>query len=522
MNRMIKKEKKLAITGANGYLGKNVIKRAVEKGWQVNAIVRREEVIDELVDLGAKVFLIKKFDIDLYLHAFEDCKAVLHFANVVCGTKDLFMQVNVEGFSTIIKAAEQAKVERIVYPSGLGVDQYGKVEWATNEYFHSKSMAEQLLQHGNVQYVIFRPSYILGPGDELIPEIIEQISDGKVIIAGDGKVPMQPIFVQDAIEAFLAAARGVGESNLIYNLVGLDAINMMDLVELIYNEVRKLGLNIPKPDIEIIAYEDAPEQLGICKEMVDVMKCDLLKDGNIAANALRFNLSRLNDAIKAAVGAQLALKIQDEEKRAIVLLSGGIDSVTALYWAIKNDFDVIALTINYKWRPKKELTSSRQITEILGIKLVEAQLDFMQQATDLRFEGYPSPSATNAPEGFIPLKNLIFFSVAAFFAETYACKYIIAGEIIDDADYYPDASREFFRNLEGLINMSKHSGDNTTQKILFPFAEKTKGQIITIANELEVPIELTWSCYGDFDTPCGKCLPCRNRQEALKLFYKKN
>ena len=88
----------IAITGANGYLGKNTIKAAKERGWIVNAIVRREETIDIVKALGAIPYLIKDFDVHQLENAFKSCKAVIHFANIVCGSKSQFELVNMSEY----------------------------------------------------------------------------------------------------------------------------------------------------------------------------------------------------------------------------------------------------------------------------------------------------------------------------------------------------------------------------------------------------------------------------------------
>ena len=116
----------------------------------------------------------------------------------------VFTQINVEGTKKVVEAAKDMNVGRIIYPSGLGTNYYDKAPWAKNNYFQSKFLAEKEIMKGGVPYIIFRPSYILGPGDELIPEIIDQIWDSNIFIAGSGKIPMQPIFADDATRAFLA------------------------------------------------------------------------------------------------------------------------------------------------------------------------------------------------------------------------------------------------------------------------------------------------------------------------------
>lgn len=510
--------KRLAITGANGYLGKHTIRTAIQNGWEVNAVVRREEVVNELEALGAKVFIVKDFNIEGFKEAFKNCSAIVHLANVVCGSKEIFEKVNIKGLQTVIQAAKIEKVAKIIYPSGLGVDKYGLTEWAKNEYFRSKKEAEQIIRKSEVNYAIFRPSYILGPDDELIPELIDQIFDGMVFIVGDGKVPMQPIFVKDATNAFLAAAEGKGNENSVYELIGPEVTKMNDLVELVILTIKEKGINIPRPEILHISYEEAPEKLEICKEMVDVMRCDLTPDPNITTQALGFELSPLQEAINAAVNAKLFQRSPNIDNRAILLLSGGIDSTTALFWALDQGYEVIALSLQYNWRPKKEIIATAKLVEKAKINLIEVDTTFIAQATDLLSEGYPVPTAINAPEGYIPQRNIMYYSIAAYFAEIYGCKWIIGGHIFEDTSIFSDTKVSFFKSLERLIKASKHKDDNTDIKILLPLSKMRKYEVLKLAKELNVPLELTWSCYNDFEEPCGRCQSCIRREEALKVF----
>ena len=510
-------KKKIAITGANGYLGMHTIKAALDRNIFVNAIVRRNEVIESVSKEGVEVYLAKNFEVDDLEVAFKGCEAVIHFANIVCGSKELFETVNIEGFRKIITAAENVGISRIIYPSGLGVDKYGEKNWANNNYFYSKNRAEEALINGKVAYVIFRPSYILGSNDELIPDLIEQIYNGKVYIAGNGEVPMQPIYVKDAVSAFLNASLGKGDDNKIYNLVGLETLNLKRIVDMVWQAIKALGLNIPPPIYEYISYEDAPERLEICKEMVDVMKCDITADGKITADALGYNLSPIDEAINKTVKLKLSHNIKNRHKKVILMLSGGIDSATALFWALSKNYDIIALSVNYKWRSKKEIEATKKLAEIAEVPLVEVSLPDLMSAIDLRFEGYPVPSAENAPEGFIPLKNLIFYSIAAYYAEIYGCSIIIGGHIRDDIKKFSDVGLTFFNSLEKIIEISKHDKDLHPIEFIMPLSEKTKNEVFKLAYELNVPIDVTWSCYGDFEKPCGKCSSCVSRQKALKL-----
>ncbi|NVM16244.1 MAG: 7-cyano-7-deazaguanine synthase [Candidatus Lokiarchaeota archaeon] len=513
-------KKKIAITGANGYLGTQTITVALERNIMIHAVIRRSEVIESVKRNGVEIFLVKNFEVEALEAAFKGCEAVIHFANIVCGSKALFEKVNINGLKKIITAAENAGVSRIIYPSGLGVDKFGEKDWANNNYFYSKNKAEELLIKSKVPYVIFRPSYILGSNDEIIPDLIEQIYDGKVYITGDGEVPMQPIYVEDAVTAFLNASLGKGENNRIYDLVGLQTLNMKRIIEMVRQSIKAIGLNIPPPIYEYISYDSAPTKLEICKEMVDVMKCDIITDGKIAAEELGYNLSLIEEAIKKTVQLKLTSNNIDRRNKVILMLSGGIDSATALFWALSKNYSIVALSMNYKWRPKKEIEATKKLVELTEVPLVEVSLPYIMGAVDLRFEGYPIPSAENAPEGFIPLKNLIFYSIAAYFAEVYGCNIIIGGHIQDDINKFSDVGLSFFKSLEKIIEISKHEKDLQAIEFIMPLSNKTKEEVFKLASELKVPIDVTWSCYGDFEEPCGKCSSCVSRQKALKLINK--
>jgi len=119
------------------------------------------------------------------------------------------------------------------------------------------------------------------------------------------------------------------------------------------------------------------------------------------------------------------------------------------------------------------------------------------------------------PEGFIPARNLVFYSNAAYYAEVYGCNCIIGGHLIEDTSNFPDASMEFFNSLEKLINKGKHQKDKSVIKFLHPLLKMNKNEVLKLAKKLNVPFELTWSCYYDGDQPCGLCSSCRKRKEVF-------
>jgi 7-cyano-7-deazaguanine synthase len=203
---------------------------------------------------------------------------------------------------------------------------------------------------------------------------------------------------------------------------------------------------------------------------------------------------------------------------AIVLLSGGIDSTTALYWALKKGYSVQAVTFVYRGRPERELEAAQLIALHAGVNYLETELPFMKTAADIVKENTTALAGVKVPEGYIPTRNLIFYSLASYYAEIYGANYIIGGHLETDSIGFPDASPKFFSSIEQLINDFKYDrGSDTSKRIrlLMPFLEKSKTDVLKMAIEMKVPLELTWSCYYAGDKPCRKCVTCLERADAF-------
>jgi len=205
-------------------------------------------------------------------------------------------------------------------------------------------------------------------------------------------------------------------------------------------------------------------------------------------------------------------------QKAIALLSGGIDSATALHWAIKQGYNIEALTYNYPSRVPAEQKAARDIASHAKVKLIEAELPFLQNAADITKKNPNAFKGINIPEGYIPARNLVFYALAAYHAEIHAADYIIGGHLITDSQGFPDATPNFFHRLEELINstrLASETNKNTEIHLLMPFLGKTKTDIAKMAVELKVPLELTWSCYHNGSEQCGECVACHEREEAF-------
>lgn len=201
-------------------------------------------------------------------------------------------------------------------------------------------------------------------------------------------------------------------------------------------------------------------------------------------------------------------------RRALVLLSGGLDSTVALWWAAANGYEPVVLTFRYQGRPRGEARACREILAAGPAREAhEIDLPFLREASDLdaaRFAG--------APPGYIPFRNALFYAAASFHAQALACCVIVGGHNRDDARLYPDASAGFFADLQVVLDKGAwRGGEVIVPKLVMPLLALDRGDVLALADELGAPVHLTWSCYEDDDAPCGVCPACARRAPAPDL-----
>ncbi len=206
--------------------------------------------------------------------------------------------------------------------------------------------------------------------------------------------------------------------------------------------------------------------------------------------------------------------------RALVMLSGGLDSATCLYWAKEKYSEVIAITFNYFGRLVQEKRASVQLVKAAGInKLIEIDLPFVKEVGDsssyhsgrLKENSYSDTQQSS----YIPARNMIFYSIGAHYAEYLGAKWIIGGHNLHDAKFFKDASKRFIDKINILFREGCLLCNDQAYQILLPLSRMNRKQIIMLAMKLKAPIELTWSCHRDGTVHCGSCYACRQRLEAF-------
>jgi 7-cyano-7-deazaguanine synthase len=194
-----------------------------------------------------------------------------------------------------------------------------------------------------------------------------------------------------------------------------------------------------------------------------------------------------------------------------VLLSGGIDSATALYLTKKTK-GVRALTFEYKGIAKSELSAAKALASRAGViehRIV--RLPDLREVADI--PGFRPPGL---PPTYIPLRNSIFYAIAASYAEEVGAASIVGGHNRDDTAVFADVSPEFFGSLQKAFLTGSRILRRNRLKIARPLKGLRKPQVIRLAASLGVPMELTWSCHRDGVKHCWKCDGCLSRLRCFK------
>jgi 7-cyano-7-deazaguanine synthase len=208
-------------------------------------------------------------------------------------------------------------------------------------------------------------------------------------------------------------------------------------------------------------------------------------------------------------------------KKAVCVISGGMDSALSAKIAQTEGYEIIGVHFNYGQRTqRKELEAFRKLCDAYDItSRYEIDLPFFKQIgasalTDTTIDVPTEGVKPGVPVTYVPFRNGIFLSIAASIAEKESAEAIYIGVVEEDSSGYPDCRESYIEAMERAVNLG--TKDETHITIRMPLVHMKKSQIVKKALELGIPLEYTWSCYKNEDEACGVCDSCRLRLKGFQ------
>lgn len=212
------------------------------------------------------------------------------------------------------------------------------------------------------------------------------------------------------------------------------------------------------------------------------------------------------------------------KRSAVVLLSGGLDSATCLWWARARGLGLHALSLRYGQRHAKELSSARALAAAAGAEFHEVDLRLPWLKTSSLVDGAKAlPDVPlsrigrgGVPSTYVPGRNTMFVALGLSLADAVGAEAVVVGANALDYSGYPDCRPEFYRAFGRVARLgTKRGAGGRRLDVVAPLVRMDKAAIARLARKLGVPIGLTWSCYAGASRPCGRCDSCKLRAKGF-------
>lgn len=204
------------------------------------------------------------------------------------------------------------------------------------------------------------------------------------------------------------------------------------------------------------------------------------------------------------------------KKKAVILLSGGLDSTTVLYYALSKKYECHCLIFDYGQKHKKEIDIATKIAKGLNleysiIKILMPWCKSSLVSKSVKIPNHKTIKKGYVPTTYVPGRNTIFLSYAISYAETIKANALFLGVNAVDFSSYPDCTPKYLKAMRNVLKALKNNIE-----IFAPIEKMSKNQIIKLGLKLKVPYEDTWTCYSGTKKPCGTCDSCKLRAKGFK------
>lgn len=298
---------KIAIVGANGFVGRNLLGLLAPKGVDVVGVVRSDagaEIVQRLGGTPHRVTDLERAATDRLVPALAKCDGLVYTASVSASTRNPD-RTNPQGLLNILAACREAGVPRLVFFSGLGIAHYGMNPHCTNPYFLAKMAGEVALFRSDLAVTVFRPSYIVGAGDEFLTPLIGRITAGSALeIPGDGQYRLQPVSVGDTARAIVGALDQDKTSPRVVDLVGPEILSYRALIGRVASVAGHAVEIRERPLPEALARARESGYLGLTPNDLACLLCDEVSDPAAVESLVGEKLESV-DAVIAGILAAL-------------------------------------------------------------------------------------------------------------------------------------------------------------------------------------------------------------------------
>ena len=275
---------RVAVTGANGFVGRHAVARLVRGGHDVRAVIsERPGAEKELSGAGGRPLDVRRADVrkpESLRGAFDGVDAVIHTVAIPTERKQRFSDVNVAGVAHVVAEARRAGVPRIVHMSALGADPASPYP-----YLKSKGEGQAIVTGSGIAHVVLRPSLLFGAGDDFFPRLAFSLVFPLVPVPGNGKSRFQPIHVDDIAQALVAAV----ERRAIAGVHEVGGAELVTYDEMLAETMRGTGKHRPTLHVPVLLMKPPALVMGLVMPdpPVTVAQLDLLAvDNTPRENAL--------------------------------------------------------------------------------------------------------------------------------------------------------------------------------------------------------------------------------------------